>query len=268
MTGRDRMVLIGVIVLAVLAGGWLLIVSPERKQAATAQTQIETARQQLESAQSQAASARSAEQRYTAAYKSVVSLGKAVPPTDEVPSLIYQLDQASNQRDVDFNSITSGTGSASSVTAASPSSSSASSSSSSSAAASALSSGFTQMPFTFVFKGTFEGLAHLLGQIDGFVDRKSSGEVLVSGRLLTVQGADITVETGGSSSSETASSGSGSGSGSGSEALSATITATAYVLPASQGLTAGLTAPVPGAPSSSTASASTPATPAVVRVAP
>ena len=34
MTGRDRMVIMAIAVLAILAGGWLLAVSPERKEAA------------------------------------------------------------------------------------------------------------------------------------------------------------------------------------------------------------------------------------------
>lgn len=114
------------------------------------------------------------------------------------------------------------------------------------------------MPFTFVFKGSFEGLAHLLGQIDGFATRTTTGDILVSGRLLTIQGADITVENQASS---------GSGASSGKVSLSATITATAYVLPASEALTGGATPVGPGATSSSSSSSS-PATPAVVRVTP
>ena len=50
------------------------------------------------------------------------------------------------------------------------------------------------MPFTFVFKGSFEGLAHLLGQIDGFAQRGTAGHLTVNGRLLTIQGADIAVQ--------------------------------------------------------------------------
>lgn len=252
MTTRDRLVLIGVVVLAALAGGWLLVVSPERKQAAKAQTEIQSARQQLETAQAQASSAQAAEHRYTAAYSSVVSLGKAVPPATEVPSLIYQLDQASNQRDVDFNSISTGSGGS---TSAAPSPSSATSAgAASTATASATPAGFTQMPFTFVFKGSFEGLAHLLGQVDGFVRRTAAGNVLVSGRLLTIQGADITVESSGTE-----------GAMPHSPPLTATITATAYVLPASQGLTGGATPALPGTTSSSTG---VPTTPAVVKVTP
>jgi Type II secretion system (T2SS), protein M len=251
MTARDRLVLIGIVVLVVLAGGWLLVVSPERKSAAQAQAQVESAHQQLETAQAQATSARSAQQRYTAAYSSVVSLGKAVPPQEEVPSLIYELNHASHQRDVEFSSITtSATGSSGSAT---PTAGTAS------AAAGAAPAAFTQMPFTFVFKGSFEGLSHLLGEIDGFAVRTNAGGVVVSGRLLTVQGADITLE---SQSSPT--------SGSKNTPLSATITATAYVLPTSQGLTAGATSSGPSGlqSSASSGSASSPTTPAVVKVTP
>ncbi len=248
MTTRDRMVLIGVVVLAVLVGGWLLVVSPERHQAAAAQAQVQSARQQLEGAQAKAASARVAQQRYTAAYKSVVSLGKAVPSSEEVPSLIYELEQASNQREVGFNSITAGGTSGSSLAA----------SSLGSAAGATAEAGFTQMPFTFVFKGSFGGLAHLLGEIDDFAQRTTTGDILVSGRLLTIQGADITVENQASS---------GSSSSSGKVPLSATITATAYVLPASQAPTGGASAIGPGS-TSTAASSSSPATPAVVRVTP
>jgi hypothetical protein len=260
MTGRDRLVILGVLVLVVLAGGWLLLVSPERKQAAQAQAQIESARQALQTAQAQAASERSAEARYTSAYVAVVRLGKAVPPLEELPSLVYELDQASNQHSIEFNSMTT----------ASTSSSAAAAASTPGAAA------FTQMPFTFIFKGTFFGLAHLLGQIDGFArttfakasatstaaDTRAPAPtgVQVSGRLLTIQGVSLAIESKG---------GAGATSTSGGE-LSATITATAYVLPTGQTLTGGATptGPAGTAGASSAAPASSPASPAVIQGGP
>jgi Type II secretion system (T2SS), protein M len=278
MTGRDRLVLMGIAVLAILAGGWLLLVSPERKEAAAAESKIETARTQLQTAQAQAASERSAEARYASAYVSVVKLGKAVPPEQEVPSLVYELEQASHQHSIDFNSITSSsTASSSSTSSSSTSSSSTSSSSSASgaAAATAAPAAFTQMPFTFVFKGSFFGLAHLLGQIDGLArtttanggsaktsDTSASTPtgVQVNGRLLTIQGVSLAIESQGGSSAKSSNSAS---------ELAATITATAYVLPASQGLTGGATAAGPAgssaaAPAASAASSNTPANPAVI----
>jgi Type II secretion system (T2SS), protein M len=257
MTARDRLVLMTLIALAVLAAGWLLLVAPERKQAAQVQTQVSSARQQLASAQAQASEARSDQAKYTTAYASMVSLGKAVPAEEEVPSLIYQLDHASNQRDVDFNSISTGASAGTSPSA------------SAAAAAAAAPAAFSQMPFTFVFKGSFYGLFHLLREIDSFAQLTSTGSVRVNGRLLTIQGADITLEDTASAGSTGQTSDTSAAAG----RLSATITATAYVLPASQGLTGGATATSPAgtataSAATSTSSPSSPTTPAVVKGAP
>jgi hypothetical protein len=247
MTTRDRLVLMVVIALVVLGGGWLMLVSPERHKAADLQGQVASARQQLQSAQAEATSARNAQAQYTTAYTSMVSLGKAVPATQEVPSLVYQIDQASNDRRIEFNSINSGatsgsgTGSTSSATAL---------------AAAATPAAFTPMPFTFVFKGSYFRLYHLIEQINGFAQRTAAGGVHVSGRLLTIQSADVTLEE------------KGGGTGGSTGELTATITATAYVLPTSQGLTGGATAAGPAGVGGSASPSGSPTTAAVVRVTP
>jgi hypothetical protein len=229
VTTRDRLVLIGVMALALLAAVWLLLVSPERKTASKLSSEISTASAQLASAQGDQASAQAAQRRYSAAYSSVVSLGKAVPASEEVPSLMYQIAQATNARHVQFNSITTG-GGASGASAGSASST---------VAAAAASAGFSQMPFTFVFGGSFDDLYRLFRQLNAATVRTSSGGLQVSGRLLTLQG--VKLEPAGTE---------------GSSQLTGTITATAYVLPASQGLTAGATPTTPG---SATSASSTPA---------
>ncbi len=89
-----------------LGAAWLLVVSPERKKAAKLSTQVSAASAQLATAQGQVANARTAQTQYATAYASIVRLGKAVPPTQEVPSLIYQIAQATNDRNVEFSSIT------------------------------------------------------------------------------------------------------------------------------------------------------------------
>ena len=108
MTGRDRIVVVGLAALAVLAAVWLLAVAPEREKAATLATEVSTAQTQLTSAESQVHSAAAAQAQYQTDYASIVSLGKAVPADQEVPSLIYQLSQATNEKNVEFASITSG----------------------------------------------------------------------------------------------------------------------------------------------------------------
>ena len=253
MTSRDRLVLIGLGALAMLAAVYLLVVAPERKQASSLNAQVATANAQLASAEGQVASARADQVRYSSAYASIVSLGKAVPAGQEVPSLIYQLAQASNQKHVDFTSISTG---ASAASAASTSGSTASA-----PAAAVASAGFTQMPFTFVFNGSFNDLYHLFQQMNRFTTRTTSGGLQVSGRLLTIQSTKL------SPSTSTTPVGAKP-----TEHLTGTITATAYVLPATQSLTGGATAASPtGAsttPVSGTGSTSSPAAPAIARVTP
>jgi hypothetical protein len=244
MTGRDRLVAMGIAMLVVLGGGWMLVVSPERKRAADASAEVGAAQQKLEAARSQLSNARSARAQYATAYAALVRLGKAVPPEQQVPALVYELNQASNGRNVDFSSIAvnqSGSGSAAT----------------SKAAAALQGSAFTPMPFTFVFKGSYYELFRLFRQLEGFTQRTPSGEIQVSGRLLTIQNVTLNRET--SSSSGESSSGKGS-SASNAEQLTGTITATAYVLPVSQGLTGGATSAGPtGTPASSSGSPSAPA---------
>jgi hypothetical protein len=249
MTGRDRLVIIIVAVVAVLGAAYLMVVSPKRKEASSVASEVSTASSRLASAESKLAEARQAQVRYAAAYASIVTLGKAVPTSEEVPSLIYQLAQATHQKNVDFSSIVSGSGSGTTPSAGS-----------SAGATAAASAGFTQMPFTFVFNGTYGDLEKLFATIDRNVTRTSSGQLQVSGRLLTIQSVKL---------GPLAAAGAGGGSQTTNQ-LQGTITASAYVLPAGQGLTAGATAqgPAGATPASAGASASSTAAPAVARVTP
>jgi hypothetical protein len=262
MTTRDRLMLMGIIVLGLLAGAWFLAVSPERKQASELDAKVSAAQSQLSTAQAQLSEAQGAQAQYATAYASVVRLGKAVPADQEIPSLVYELDQASSQKDVNFTSIASGANG-----------------SSSSAAASTTTTGFKQMPFTFVFKGSFFDLYRLLNKLDGFTLRSSADAVHVSGRLLTIQGAnlDLVQQTAGSEGAPTSgksgtSASKSKSSGKVNEELTGTITATAYVLPAGEGLTGGATPAGPAGtsaqPVSRSSSSSSPSAPAVARVNP
>lgn len=235
MTGRDRIVVVVLAALAVVAAAWLLVIAPEREKASKLGAEVSTAQTQLATAEGQVNAARTAETGYPTAYASLVNLGKAVPTSQEVPSLIVQLAQATNEKQVEFTSITSGGGSAGS---------------SSGASTAAASAGFSAMPFTFVFSGSFFDLYDLFQQLNHFTLRTSSGSLRVSGRLLTIQGVQLAPVS--------------SGSGSSSGQLTGTITATAYVLPASQ-VTATATATSPtGAQTTSGSASSSPATPAVI----
>jgi hypothetical protein len=169
-----------------------------------------------------------------------------VPAGQEVPSLIYELSQATHQHNVEFASIASATTATSPPIGAS--------------AATPVVASFSPMPFTFVFNGSFFSLEHLFRTLTSFTDRSSSDALNVSGRLLTIQSVKLTPEL------EASSAGATKG------GLSGTITATAYQLPAGQGVTGGATPSSPAgagaAPTSTTASPSATTAPAIARVTP
>jgi hypothetical protein len=253
MTTRDRLMLIGIVALAVLLGAWFTTVAPERQRAAKISAEVETARQQLASAESAADSAKNAQAQYSSAYASLVSLGQAVPASAETPGLIYTLDKATHSRNVNFTSITAGT----SGTASS------SSSSSSAATAAAQDTTFSQEPFTFVFNGSFVDLYKLFDQLEGFTVQTSAGALHVNGRLLTIDSVSLAPSsTGGSATASGKSK---------SPRLTGTISATAYVLPTGATPLGGATPSSPAGAAttaSSTSSSGSAVTPAVVKATP
>jgi hypothetical protein len=246
MTARDRLMIIFAATAAVLVAAYMLVVSPERNHASTVAGELSSASARVSAAESKLSEARQAQERYTAAYASIVTLGKAVPTSEEVPSLIYQLAQATHQKKVDFSSIVAGAGAPSAGSAPG-------------AIAAAASAGFTQMPFTFIFNGTYSDLEKLFTAINHDVTRSTAGQIEVNGRLLTIQSVKLgPLPVAGSTSPN-------------SKELSGTITASAYVLPASQGLTAGATEAGPAGaatPAAAGGSSTSTTAPAVARVTP
>jgi hypothetical protein len=258
VTARDRMIIVVVLLAAALAGSWFVAVAPKRKEAADLQTQIDAANQQLAGVQQQAAQARQAKARYDGDYAQVAKLGKAVPKTDALPSLLYQLQSAAHGSRIDFGSLKvagTGTQAGSGTQAATPAASAASgaggSASSTSAAATQSASaglppgatvgsaGFPTMPFSFVFSGSFADMQDLLHDIQRFV-RVDSKKIDVRGRLLSVDGFALSAGP------------------TGFPGVKANITATAYLLPPGDN----------AASSAGTPSASTPATATTSQVAP
>lgn len=253
MTTRDRLMIVGMLTLAIIAAGYLMVVSPERKQAAKISGEVSSARQALQSAEAQAAEASSARTRYATAYASLVSLGPAVPASGETPSLVYALASATHERNVEFESITSGSG---------PGGSAPGAASSSAGSTGAASTTFSQEPFSFVFTGSFVDLYKLIDQLEGFTNQTRSATLQVNGRLLTIDGIQLAA----GAPSSAAVSGSKPGS---KEELKVTVTATAYVLPAGQTPLGGASPAGPaGATPASVGGSSSPTSAAVIKAGP
>jgi hypothetical protein len=248
--------MMAVAVLAIVGAAWIMVVSPERKKAKQAAAAVAEAQSKLNSAHAQLGTARAAQAQYASSYAAIVHVGKAVPTTQEVPTLIYELAHASQQRDVQFASIATSTtgshaGAAGAAGAAAKSSGSAGKSSGSSSTAA---TGVTPLPFTFVFNGGYSGLERLLGRLTAFATRGPGNTLLVNGRLLTIQGVALA---------------SAAALQSHSQELSATVTATAYTLPPGQPQSGAAGAgSTPASSSGGTGGPSTPTAPAVVGAKP
>ena len=252
MKSRDRILLIALLGVGLLAGFWFAVLAPKRDEAKELSAKVTAAEARLAEAQALARDAQHAKARYELDYATVVELGKAVPADDRVPSLLYQLESASRGARTRFNSVqASGSASAGAASTSTPpaqaggkaesgsgSSSGATPSSSATATPAGTTvgtAGFPTMPFTFGFEGSYHDLRHLVDAINHFVEVHGS-QIVVRGRLLQIDGISLTSQGGAGKSPR----------------VSATINATAYVLPADQGATNGAT---PSAPAGATPTA-------------
>lgn len=252
MTRRDQIVVAVVLAVAAVVGAWLLVIQPKRSQASKLGSQISAVQSQLDQARTQVAQGEAARARFSGSYTVLARLGEAVPADDNVPSLIYEIQDAATKAHVDFDALTlAPTGSS---TTPSTSSLTATSSTSARSAAPAPSlppgvaigpAGFPIEPFSFTFSGNFFHLSDFFGRLERFVSANNRN-ISVSGRLMTLDA--ISLAPGGS----------------GFPTISATVSATTYLLPASEGLTAGATPAGPAPQTVSTTASASSAPPAVV----
>jgi hypothetical protein len=246
VTARDRLIITVVALVGLVVGGWLLVIEPKRNEASKLGGQIASAQNQLASARALVAQGEAARHAFAANYTELARLGEAVPPNDNVPSLIYQLQAAASRTDVDFRTLSLGASSTSAPAAAAGAASGATLP----PGATVGPAGFPTEPFTFTFQGNFFHLANFFGRLERFVVANNN-KVSVSGRLMTLNAITLGAAP------------------QGFPQITASISATTYLVPASQGLEAGATPTGPGASAGQTVStsASSSSTPAPAAVA-
>jgi Tfp pilus assembly protein PilO len=234
---------IACVALAVLAGAfWLLALSPKRQEAADLSNQVDQLRAQVAAKQQEAAAAAAAKRGFPNDYRRLVLLGKAVPGGDDTASLLVQLNKIAGGSGVQFRSIelngATDAAAATAPTAPTPTAGSAPVSATEAAAsvlpigASVGSAGLGVMPYKLTFRGGFFQTADFLKGLDRLVQTKS-GEVAANGRLVTIDGFSIVPDQ-----------------NLGFPHLDASFSVTTYIVPPTQGVTAGAS---PTAPAPSTA---------------
>lgn len=108
LTDRDRKVLIFVVPVLVILAYWMLLLSPQRQAADKAADEVATQQGRRDTAQARLDAARNAKGDFSADYTQIVRLGKAIPATVDMPSLIVQLDGAAQGTGIRFTKIKTG----------------------------------------------------------------------------------------------------------------------------------------------------------------
>src|SRR4051794_20642359 len=108
ISDRDRRIIMIIVPIVLLIAYYFLILAPKRDDLKTARDEQHSAEAARDQAVAQAAQLERARQTFAEDYAAVVRLGKAIPETIDSPSLLVQLDRASNGTHIDFDSINFG----------------------------------------------------------------------------------------------------------------------------------------------------------------
>lgn len=219
MTRRNSMLLAVVAVAAVAGAYWFMLLAPKRELATSLSSQIALKETELQTAQAEEAKNLRSRAGYRSNYATVARLGKAVPVDDDVRSLMVQIDGAAGSSHVDFRSISVGGNSGAAV----PADPNAAVGPPGSIVGTA---GFSTMPFSLAFRGSYFNLGSFFQRLDRFVAVNDRG-IDVTGRLVVLNG--ITLEPDGAFPN-----------------IKAQISATTYLVPTTDGLLAGATPAGPG----------------------
>lgn len=234
------------LLIAVVAGAfWILVLSPKRDEAKKLDAKVRVLEGSLAQHQSEIAASEEARREFPVDYQHLVVLGKAVPPSDETPSLLVQVTRISKHAGVRFQTLSlqseAAGGGEPLPTAANGETVSATEAAASlmPLGASVGPAGLAVMPYTLTFTGSFFKIADFIHGIDALV-KTNNEEVGVNGRLVTINGFTL-----------------GENPEAPFPALQATFSVTTYLTPPSEGTTAGASPegpvePVTSVPASTT----------------
>jgi Tfp pilus assembly protein PilO len=264
-SSSSNRLIISILVIAALAiAFWMLLLAPKREKADELGSQVETLKVSREQAQAQVEQAEAARRDFPADYRQLVTLGAAVPASDETSSLLIELNRIAERTEVKFDAMqlegqgetsapvtsaegnnvapptTATTGSSTSTPAAETVPPTEASASLLPLGAEIGPAGLAVMPYTLSFRGNFFRIADFMHELDKLVHTGSSA-LSVNGRLTTVDGFALGEED-----------------ERGFPYLQAHFDITTYLVPPTQGLTAGATSAEP-APSTAPEATAEPA---------
>jgi Tfp pilus assembly protein PilO len=113
ITDRDRKILIALVPLVVIIGYWFLLLAPKREESSKVREQLSQAEALRDTAQQKASQLSGAKAKFATDYATVIRLGKSIPASVDMPSLLVQLDRAARGTGIKFMDVKAGPRSAS-----------------------------------------------------------------------------------------------------------------------------------------------------------
>lgn len=197
MTKKDLRMVLGLIGVVLLGGFWMLVLSPQRKAAADAEAALVAAQSELDAAQQKVTAGKAAQQQFQRDRTTIVKLGRVVPETDDIPTLLTQLQAIADRYDVNFTSyaVNSSAASAadtsdSSATATTPTEGTRSTDSVAplyTPGSVEIAGGLGRTPITVELRGTYFNLERYLRAVQRFAVL-SAKQQTTTGRLVMVDG--------------------------------------------------------------------------------
>ena len=105
MKGTDRAIMVAFLAVAMLAGFYLMVLSPKREEAAVLGDDVTTLQAQITEQENLASFAQQARDDFPVYYGRMVTLGKAVPEGADTASLLVQLNDLSNRAGTDWQGL-------------------------------------------------------------------------------------------------------------------------------------------------------------------
>lgn len=265
MTDRDRKILLALIPLVVIGAYWFLLLAPKREESTKIRDALSQAEGVRDTAQQKASSLAGAKRSFSADYATVIRLGKSIPTSVDMPSLLVQLDRAARGTGIKFTEVKAGSRAATApapaaaagtpgggsggpaAPGAAPAQSapgqaaqsagnavtSANGSTSGADATGGTAAGATgapvleSVPLDFQFRGSFFDLADFFHRMKRFV-RVANNRIVIRGRLMTIDSFSF-------DSTE------------GFPQIKAQVSATVYLAPKAQGIDGGASSQGPAA---------------------
>ena len=105
LTERDRKILLVLAPLLLAIVYWFVVLGPQRSESAKVEQDLTKARGERDTAQAQIGQLNAAKASFASDYQTVIRMGKAIPESVDMPSLLVQLDRAARGTGINMNDI-------------------------------------------------------------------------------------------------------------------------------------------------------------------